>query len=248
MTNGENKDGRECFSKQNKDVSNVAVLIGIEKLKGVAFWFLLLLTPGIFCLFSGIKVSFIYSILAIINSILLLEIIVSWRLNKEIEQIKTFEEYQRFKNRHSEVERCYQLLFEQIGKDEKHTIFKEHTKSLFDDVLNLDKNCVKEEERLKKLEQIKKEMISNSSKDSANPERLAINNEILPKIEIESKAINEFVYNAMKEIDETAIDFTNLRAQIELNNDSDINEITAKIKNKSDSLRFLQNNVPTNLI
>jgi hypothetical protein len=71
---------------------------------------------------------------------------------------------------------------------------------------------------------------------------------MLSKIGIEKKNTAEFLSKAMKEINETAMDFTNLRAEVELSNDSQINESVAKIKSKSDSLRFLQNNMPNHSI
>lgn len=208
--------------------------------KSIKFWLVLIFTPTIFKFIFGIELSLFASIMAILNAIFLVEFFFYWNFSLKAEY--------EFKNRHSEVERSYKALLEVINIDEKYNFYKEQVESLFKDIYDLDKECCEEERRLEKLEQLEKELIENSNNQEANSERLKINNEMLSKIGIEKKNTAEFLSKAMKEINETAMDFTNLRAEVELSNDSQINESVAKIKSKSDSLRFLQNNMPNHSI
>ncbi len=234
-------------SEDNSDLENDKHKSNVDD-KSIKFWLVLLFTPTIVKFVFEIELSLSASIMAIFNAILLVEFFFNWHFFKRTNELKKENELKEFKNRHNEVEKSYQTLFELINSDEKYALYKEQVESLFKDIFCLDKECCKEEKRLIKLEQLEKELTDNSKNQEANSERLENNNEMLLKISEEKKKTDEFISKAMKEINETSMDFTTLRAELELSNDSQINEFVAKIKTKSDSLRFLQNNIPNHYI
>lgn len=217
-----------------------------DEKKELIFWGILLLTPILFQTFTGIKVSWSSSFLAIALSVGIMFFWICKQMEKYKAQLAADNDFLAFKMRHTEVANRYQALSALLEKEE-NSIYKDQVTSLFNEIYALDKKCMEKKMRLEKLESLETELQKDSQKEMI-ADRLKTNEDILCKLKEEKANIEEFTLKAAKEIDDIAIDFTNLHAVFELQNSSSIDESIAKIKSKSESLRFIQNNIPAKLI
>ena len=148
-----------------------------------------------------------------------------------------------FYARHQNVCEKYNLLLSNIGNARNLQSYKDMISQIFIELVELDKKCEFLKNKFAKLRNVRNSLLEEARNTDANPDRLKKNSELTIQVENEGNSLVDYVKKATKEIDETAIDFVNLNAEIELHKDKTDFDFS-KLKSKVDNLRFIQEHIP----